>query len=81
MDWAEEVYNYIWQYVTENEALPSQQAVGKALELSRSEMAEAIAALRAQGRIEQRGVLPTAYRQWWRDYVRARWSYKTLRYT
>ena len=79
MDLAEEVYEYIWRYVTENEALPSQQAVGEALGLSRGEMIAAIAALRAQGRIEQRGILPTAYRAWWREYVRARWSYKALR--
>ena len=43
------------------------------------ETRNSITVLRAQGRIEQRGVLPTAYRQWWRDYVRARWSYKALR--
>lgn len=60
MDLEEEVYNYIWQYVTENEALPSQQAVGEALGLTIREVAAAIAALRAEGRIEQRGVLPHA---------------------
>jgi len=42
-------------------------------------MAKTSQVLRNAKRIEPTLLLPTAYRDWWREYVRANWSYEAMR--
>ena len=70
---AEQVYKFIWQYVTENEALPSQQQIAAALGFNKSEVSRAVSNLREIQQIEPRTLLPTAYGAWWRENLRSRW--------
>ncbi len=74
---AEQVYNFIWQYVTEKEALPSQYQIALALLLTKNQVSQAVSNLRSIQQIEPRTLLPTAYGSWWRDNLRARWVYPT----
>lgn len=79
MEWADDVYDYIWNYVTEHEALPSRQMIADTLGIDPRTVTAAIEILRRQGRVEGRYILPTAYHDWWKEHVRARWSYRALR--
>ena len=56
----ERVYEYIWNYVTENEALPSHEMIVEATGLTPFAVTHAAAMLRKQGRLVGRVFLPTA---------------------
>ncbi|MEO8395454.1 MAG: hypothetical protein ABI700_20845 [Chloroflexota bacterium] len=78
-DRSEEVYQYLWTYVTEHEALPSYAQIAHALAMTKHEISWCVQALREAKRLEQTILLPTAYCAWWREHVRSTWSYKALR--
>lgn len=71
---AEQVYQFIWNYLTQFEELPSQQQIAYRLGFSRGEVSRAVALLRQDQKIEPRILMPTAYRAWWRDNLAARWA-------
>ncbi|MEO8393413.1 MAG: hypothetical protein ABI700_10520, partial [Chloroflexota bacterium] len=78
-DRSEEVYQCIWNYVTEREALPTNAQIAHALDMPKYEISGCVRVLRDAKRIEPTILLPTAYCAWWREHVRANWSYKALR--
>ena len=79
-DHTEQVYAFIWRYVTTKEALPFQDQIADALDISREEVSGCVYILRRQGRISPTTLLPIAYDTWWRETVRReqRWSFKPL---
>jgi hypothetical protein len=77
-DRTEEVYEFIWNYVTRHEALPSYTQIAEAVKLTKAEVGQHIDSLRANGRIEPGTLLPTAYGDWWREHVRVPGSYLAM---
>lgn len=75
----EQVYAFIWQYVQEREALPSYADVSAALNLDKEQVSACVRRLRAAGKITPTTLLPTDYCAWWREHLRAHWSYRALR--
>ncbi len=75
----EQVYDYICQYVTEDQTLPSCAMVAEALGLDERDVSDCVNCLRQQGRIASITLLPTVYAERWREYVRDHWSYKAMR--
>jgi predicted transcriptional regulator len=70
---SEQVYRFMWQYVTAHEELPSQQQIAAALGFNKSEVSRSVSNLRESQQIEPRTLLPTAYHAWWRENLRSRW--------
>jgi hypothetical protein len=72
----EAVYNYIWEYLKANDELPSRREIAEALIYSMAEVHECVALLRQAGLLAATTLLPTGYRQWWRDNLRTetRWT-------
>jgi hypothetical protein len=68
----EQVYEFIWCYVTQHEALASDQQITVVLGLPKEAVGGHIDSLRATGRIEDGTLLPMAYGAWWREHVRVR---------
>ncbi len=76
----EPVYQFIWEYVTTNERLPSRQQIADGLGLDKEQVSACVYGLRQQGRLSATTLLPTAYTAWWRENVRRehRWQIKPL---
>jgi len=75
LDRTEDVYQFIWRYVTQHEALPTFQQIGEGLKLPKEEVGYCVRNLRETERIEAGTLLPTAYGAWWREHVRVPGSY------
>ena len=78
-DRTEQVYEFIWNYVTERKALPAIEQIAEALDLPKDEIGWCVQVLRYEGRIERRILLPTPCCEWWTEHMRARWSYQAMR--
>jgi hypothetical protein len=63
---AEQVMEFIWDYLKTHEALPMRQEVATGLKMSRDDLTHLIAYLIAEGRI-QHSLLPVDYVSWWKE--------------
>ncbi|MEO8394245.1 MAG: hypothetical protein ABI700_14740 [Chloroflexota bacterium] len=79
LDRSEEVYQCIWNYVTECSALPTDAQIAEALRIPNDDVGNYVRTLRAANRIEPTLLLPTEYSAWWRVYGRSRWSRPLLK--
>ena len=79
VDRTEQIYEFIWRYVTQYVALPSDPQIANALGLPKEAVGGPIDSLRAAGRIEPGTLLPTEYGAWWREPVRVPGSYLAMR--
>lgn len=61
------VYTFIWEYVTEYEALPLLGQIATGTGLAQTRVSSCIACLRDDGRIAETTLMPTAYAAWWRE--------------
>lgn len=76
----EAVYTYVWECLKANDQLPARREISQALILSMAEVHACIMLLRRSGRISPTTLLPTGYRQWWRETLRIeqRWTLPPL---
>lgn len=67
---AEVIYDFIWNYVTAHEALPTLRDIADQLHVGRDYLWVCIDHLRESGLLDKTTLKPTAYDAWWRENAR-----------
>lgn len=65
----EQVYDFIWECLKRGDSRPPKRIIALALDCELRDVSLCVEALQRAGRLDK-GLLPTNYRQWWRENVR-----------